>query len=108
MCDRVTFKDPFMLIYCPYNEDFDRFKFIANQSYILPVDLDKVNLDNDNSFDENDPDITVRVKLLAWRSRFKKRKLLKKKKISEESIPVTWPPKRWWNFCMSKDNKKEI
>ena len=108
MCDRVTFKDPFMLVYCPYNEDFDRFKFIANQSYILPVDLDKVNLDNDNSFDENDPDITVRVKLLAWRSRFKKRKLLKKKKISEESIPVTWPPKRWWNFCMSKDNKKEI
>ena len=108
MCDRVTFKDPFMLIYCPYNEDFDRFKFIANQSYILPVDLDKVNLDNDNSFDEYDPDITVRVKLLAWRSRFKKRKLLKKKKISEESIPVTWPPKRWWNFCMSKDNKKEI
>ena len=79
MCDRVTFKDPFMLIYCPYNEDFDRFKFIANQSYILPVDLDKVNLDNDNGFGEYDPDITVRVKLLAWRSRFKKRKLLKKK-----------------------------
>ena len=28
--------------------------------------------------------------------------------ISEQSIPVAWRPKRWWNFCMSKDDKKEI
>ena len=30
--------------------------FIANQRHILAVDLDKINLDNNNNFDENDPD----------------------------------------------------
>lgn len=79
MCDRVTFKDPFMLVYCPYNEDFDRFKFIANQSYILRVDLDKVNLDNDNEFDENDPDTTVHVRLLAFPGKIEKSKALIKR-----------------------------
>ena len=28
--------------------------------------------------------------------------------ISEESIPIVWHSKRWWNFCMSEDEKKEI
>ena len=23
-------------------------------------------------------------------------------------MPIAWPPKRWWNFCMSEDEKKEI
>ena len=23
-------------------------------------------------------------------------------------MPVGWHPKRWWNFCMSEDVKKEI
>ena len=31
-----------------------------------------------------------------------------KKKISEESMPIAWHPERWWNFCMSEDEKKEI
>ena len=22
-------------------------------------------------------------------------------------MPITWHPKRWWNFCMSEDEKKE-
>ena len=37
--------------------------------------------------------------------KFEKRKALK---ISEEIIPIAGDPKRWWNFCVSKDNKKEI
>ena len=28
--------------------------------------------------------------------------------ISEEIIAITWHPKRWWNFCVSEDEKKEI
>ena len=31
-----------------------------------------------------------------------------KKKLSEELMPIAWCPKRWWNFCMSEDEKKEI
>ena len=23
-------------------------------------------------------------------------------------MPVAWYPKRWWNFCVSEDEKKEI
>ena len=23
-------------------------------------------------------------------------------------MPVVWHPKKWWNFCMPEDEKKEI
>ena len=23
-------------------------------------------------------------------------------------MPIAWHPKRWWNFCMSENEKKEI
>ena len=91
-----------------YNEDFDEVTFIANQRHILAVDLYKIILDNDNnnnSFYEDDPDI-VHVRLLTWCSKCKKRKALKKQ-ISEELMPIARHPKRWWNFCMTEDEKKE-
>ena len=28
--------------------------------------------------------------------------------ISEELMPIAWHPERWWNFCMSEDEEKEI
>ena len=62
-----------------YNEDFDKVTFIANQRHILAVDLDKINLDSDNKFDEDDPDTIIPVRLLAWHSKIKKHKALKKK-----------------------------
>ena len=30
------------------------------------------------------------------------------KKISVELMSIAWHPKRWQNFCMSEDEKKEI
>ena len=75
-----------------YNEDFDKVTFIANQRHILAVDLDKINLDNDNNFDEDDPDTIIHVRLLAWHSKYEKRKVLKKT-ISEELMAVVWHPK---------------
>ena len=30
-----------------------------------------------------------------------------KKMISEELMPIAWHPKRWWNFCLSEDKKKQ-
>ena len=30
------------------------------------------------------------------------------KKISEELMPIVWHPKRWWNFCLSDNERKEI
>ena len=23
-------------------------------------------------------------------------------------MPIAWHPKRWWNWCLSEDEKKEI
>ena len=46
------------------------------------------------------------TRLLVWHIKFKKCKPLKKK-LSEELMPVVWYPKRWWNFCISKDKKKK-
>ena len=37
--------------------------------------------------------------------KFEKRKKLLK---SEELMPIAWHPKRWGNFSMSEDEKKEI
>ena len=71
--------------------------------WILNVDLNNINLDN--NFDEDDPIILIR--LLAWHIKFEKRKELKKK-ISEELMPTAWHPNGWWNWCMLKDKKKEI
>ena len=60
-----------------YNEDFDKVTFIANKKHIFAVDLEKINLDN--NFNENDPDTIIHIILLAWPSKFKKRKALKKR-----------------------------
>ena len=47
------------------------------------------------------------MRLLAWLSKFKKRKAFKKK-IVEELMPIVWHPKRWWKFCMLEDEMKVI
>ena len=60
-----------------YNKDFYKVTFIANQRYILTVDLDKISLDNNNNnFDEDDLDTIIHVRLLACHSKFKKRTAL--------------------------------
>ena len=54
------------------------------------LDLDKINLDNDKNFDEDDPDTIIHLRFLAWHSKSKKKKHLKK--IKEELIPIAWHP----------------
>ena len=88
-----------------YNEDFDKVTLFACHRHILAVDLDKVNLDDDKNFSEDDSDTLIHIRLLAGHNGFKKRKVLNKK-IGEELIPIAWHPKRWWNFCMAEDEKK--
>ena len=47
---------------------------------VKDIDLNKVYLDNDNNFDENDPDTIINVRLFVRHSKFGKRKVLKKDK----------------------------
>ena len=49
-----------------FNEDFNTVTFFVNEMDILVVDLDKINLDEDNNFDEDDFDTIIHVRLLAW------------------------------------------
>ena len=49
-----------MIILLFFNEDFDKVTFIANQRHILGVDLDKINLENDNNFDEDKRNFMVK------------------------------------------------
>ena len=37
---------------------------------------------------------------------FKKREALNK--ISEDLMSIAWHSKRWWNFCILQDEKKDI
>ena len=39
--------------------------------------------------------------------KFEKRKAISVKNISEELMAIVWHCKRWWNFSMSEDDKKE-
>ena len=61
------------------NEDFHKFTFIVNQKHLVSVYLDKINLGNDNNFDEDDPDTIIHSRLLTWRIKSEKRKALKKR-----------------------------
>ena len=42
---------------------------------ILNIDLNNINLDN--NFHKDDPDIIIFIRLLAWHIKFEKRKALK-------------------------------
>ena len=73
---------------------------------IFSLDLNNINFD-DTNYDEDDPKTITYITLLAWHIKFEKRKALKKD-INEELMLVAWHPKRWWNFCMTEDEKKGI
>ena len=60
-----------------FNDDCDNVILSCNEMSILNIDLNNINLDND--FDEDDPDIIILVRLLVWHINFKKHKELKKR-----------------------------
>ena len=41
-----------------------------------------------------------------WYEGYQKRKD-QKTKIKEELMSIAWHPSRWWDWCMSEDEKKE-
>ena len=73
--------------------------------WVFLICLDNINLDD--NFDEDDPGNIIYLWLLAWHIKFGKGEALKKE-FNEELMPIPWHPKRWWDWCMSEDDKKEI
>ena len=60
-----------------FDEDSGDVTFCCNEMGILRVNLNNIN--RDNNFDEDDPDTIIIIRLLAWYSKFKKHKALKKR-----------------------------
>ena len=53
-----------------FNEDSGNVRFTCNGMGILNIDLNNIILDSTN-YDEDDPDIIIVLRLLAWRIKFK-------------------------------------
>ena len=85
-----------------FYEDFGDVTFCCKEMGILSVHRDKNNLDN--SFDDDDPDTILLIRLLAWHIKCKKSKTLKKE-LNEELMLVAWYPRRVWNICSSEYGK---
>ena len=62
-----------------FNKDSQNVVFSCNETDILNIDLNNINLDN--NFDEDDPDTVILTRLLAWHIKFEKRKALKKRQV---------------------------
>ena len=73
-----------------FKEDSGNFVFSCNEVGIFDLDLNNINLDN--SFDEDDPDTIILVRLLAWHIKSKTVRHLKN--IDEELMSIAWHPKR--------------
>ena len=61
-----------------FNEDLSKFTFFANETGILSVYLDKINLDDDNNFYEDNPENMIHAILLARRDKFGNHKVYEK------------------------------
>ena len=84
MCDKAMKKGAFSSRFVP---DW----FVTQQ---------QVKLWNDDSKYHDDD------KLIKWHDGYKKRKA-QKAKIEEELMSISWHPSRWWDWCVSEDEKKE-
>ena len=73
---------------------------------ILGTDLNNINLD-DSNYDEVDPETVIHIKLLVWRSKFEKGKALEKE-LNEELMLIAIHLGKWWKYCLSEDDNKEI
>ena len=88
------------------NEDSSNVIFYCNEMNILNLNINNINID-DTNYEEVDPNTIILISFLSWHIKFVKRKELKKY-ISEELIAIAWHPNRWWEWCLSEDEKKEI
>ena len=86
--------------------DSDIVRFLGDEMAILSIGLNNINLDDVN-FGEDDPEIIVHVRLMAWRKTCEQRKAFKEE-LSKELMLVAWHPKRLWDWCVPKDENKKL
>ena len=86
MRERAVEDDPYSLQYVP---DW----FVTQQQIDVWYD--------DNEYHDDDDD-----EVIEWYDGYQKRKT-QKAKIKDELMPIAWHPSRWWDWCMSEEEKKE-
>ena len=89
-----------------FNKDSGNIVFSCNEIGIINIYLHYINID-DTNYNGDDPETIIHIRLLAWHIKLEKRKALRKE-LNEEIMPIQWHSKRWQNFCMSEDEKKEV
>ena len=86
MCVKAVRDDPSSLGYVP---DW----FVTRERICMWYDVsDHYADDEDNSF--------------KWYDGYKRRKA-QKASIKEELMSIAWYPSRWWNWCVSEDEKRD-
>ena len=59
---------------------------------------------HDDYYDDDDDD--DEDKFFEWCDGYKKRKA-QKAKIKKGLLRIAWHPSRWWDWCMSEDEKRD-
>ena len=83
MCDDAVSNDPSSLQYIP--------DWLVTQKQIGRW------YDDIEYLDDDEPD--------KWYNVYQKRKV-QKAQIKEELMPIAWHPSKWWDWCLSEDEKK--
>ena len=94
MCDQVVKEDSSFLQFLP---DW----FVTREWMWMWYDD---YYDDDGDHWDNDDD---EEKFFEWYDGYKKRKA-QKASITEELLPIAWHPLRYWDWCMSEDEKKRL
>ena len=91
VCDQAVKEDSFSF-------QFDPDWFVTREWMSMWYDdyCDGDHWDNDDDED----------KFFVWYDGYKNRKA-QKPNIKEELLPIAWHPSRYWDWCMSEDEKKE-
>ena len=109
MCDKAIEEDPGTLEFVPGHLKTQEFcdKAVEDDSYSLQyipdwfVTQQQIDVWYDDDYVYNDDEVIECYK------GYKKREA-QKASIKKELIPIAWHPSRWWDWCMSEDEKKEI
>ena len=107
MCDKTIEIDPFTLWHVPGNLKTQGMCIRAVEAglglleyvpdwFVTQQQLKIWHDDDDYYYDDDE--------LNKWYNRYQKHKA-QKLKIKEELLPIAWHPSRWWDWCMSEDEK---
>ena len=81
--------------------DCDIVTFLSDDMDVNTIGLNNINLD------DNDLEIMIHVRPVAWCNEYKQCKTFEKE-FSKDVMLVAWHPTRWWDWCVPEDKEKQI